>query len=100
MLTKLIMKAIKIGILATLALLIALALYFRSDIKPLLQQFIAVIAAHPVLGMLLVISVYSIATILLIPGMIITMSTGFAFAQVFSTPITMLAGVTSIWVGA
>ena len=45
--------------------------------------------------------VYVIATVLFLPGLILTLGAGFAFNQAYnSVGLAMLVGTLSVWVGA
>lgn len=55
-----------------------------------LRNFIAWVRDNPSLGVLAVIIVYAFATVLFIPGAIITLSVGAAFARALGTPVRVM----------
>jgi uncharacterized membrane protein YdjX (TVP38/TMEM64 family) len=65
-----------------------------------IQTFLGWIEANPGPGVLVFIIVYFAATVLFVPGSILTLGAGFVFANAFGLGPGMLLGVASVFVGA
>lgn len=70
--------------------------YLRSGIDTALKW----IEANAVAGMFVFMLVYFVATVLFIPGSILTLGAGFVFANAFGLGVGLLIGVLSVFVGA
>lgn len=90
------------GIFLALALsFIAIDYFTERRIEHLCLAFISWVEQHPFLGVLAVICVYTVATILFIPGAILTIGCGFAFRSAFdSTTKGVLFASTAVFIGA
>lgn len=70
--------------------------YLRSGINTALQW----IEDNAVAGMFVFMVVYFVATVLFIPGSILTLGAGFVFANAFGLGVGLLIGTLSVFVGA
>lgn len=70
--------------------------YIRSGVKTFLEW----IEANPVPGFFVFMVVYLIATVLFIPGSILTLGAGFVFANAFGLGAGVLLGTLSVFFGA
>jgi uncharacterized membrane protein YdjX (TVP38/TMEM64 family) len=70
--------------------------YVRSGI----DSFLAWIEANPVPGFFVFMIVYFVATILFVPGSILTLGAGFVFANAFGLGVGVLLGALSVFFGA
>lgn len=70
--------------------------YIRTGI----QTFLEWIEANPVPGIFIFMVVYLIATVLFIPGSILTLGAGFVFANAFGLGVGVLLGTISVFLGA
>lgn len=70
--------------------------YLRSGIDTALKW----IEANAVAGMFVFMVIYFVATILFIPGSILTLGAGFVFANAFGLGVGLLIGTLSVFVGA
>jgi len=70
--------------------------YIRTGI----QAFLEWIEANPVPGFFIFMVVYLIATVLFVPGSILTLGAGFVFANAFGLGIGVLLGTLSVFFGA
>ena len=91
-----------LGIFLALALsFIAIDYFTERRIEHACLAFISWVELHPFLGVLAVICVYTVATILFIPGAILTIGCGFAFRSAFdSTFKGVLFASTAVFIGA
>jgi hypothetical protein len=93
---------------AILALLVALVITCVIDartskhIETFYTLFTEWLSTHPVSGILVVIIVYIVATILFIPGSVLTIGVGYAFQGAFrqSTALAVLFSSTAVFIGA
>lgn len=82
-------------------LLIAIDYFTNRRIEHACLSFIAWIEGHPIQGILAVIVVYTIATILFVPGAILTVGCGFAFRSAFdSTAKGVAFASVAVFIGA
>jgi uncharacterized membrane protein YdjX (TVP38/TMEM64 family) len=65
-------------------------------VETFFSLFIDWLSTHPASGILVVIVVYIVATVLFIPGSILTIGTGYAFRRVFSQSIMLAVLFSSI----
>lgn len=70
--------------------------YLRSGIDTALKW----IEANAVAGMFVFMLIYFVATVLFIPGSILTLGAGFVFANAFGLGVGLLIGILSVFVGA
>lgn len=70
--------------------------YLRSGIDTALKW----IEANAVAGMFVFMLVYFVATVLFIPGSILTLGAGFVFANAFGLGVGLLIGTLSVFIGA
>merc|ERR1712226_682635 len=70
--------------------------YIRTGI----QAFLEWIEANPVPGFFIFMVVYLIATVLFIPGSILTLGAGFVFANAFGLGVGVVLGTLSVFFGA
>lgn len=70
--------------------------YLRSGINTALKW----IEANAVAGMFVFMLVYFVATVLFIPGSILTLGAGFVFANAFGLGVGLLIGTLSVFFGA
>ena len=91
-----------LGIFLALALVfIAIDYFTERRIEHACLAFIAWVAEHPMWGILAVICVYTLATILFIPGAILTIGCGFAFRSAFdSTTKGVAFASAAVFIGA
>jgi len=87
-------------------LLLAFIIYVIVDsfttayIRTGIQTFLEWIEANPVPGIFIFMVVYLIATVLFIPGSILTLGAGFVFANAFGLGVGVLLGTLSVFFGA
>ena len=95
-------QRIAVTSLLVLALLAIAVDYFTSRrIEQACINFIHWIEVHPLQGMLAVIVVYTLATILFVPGAILTVGCGFAFRSAFdSTAKGVAVASVAVFIGA
>lgn len=70
--------------------------YVRDGI----QSFLEWIEENPVPGIFAFMGVYFLATVLFVPGSILTLGAGFVFAKAFGLGVGLLLGTISVFVGA
>ena len=70
--------------------------HLRSGINTALQW----IENHAIAGMFVFMLIYFVATVLFIPGSILTLGAGFVFANAFGLGVGLLIGVLSVFIGA
>lgn len=87
-------------------LLLAFVIYVIVDslttgyIRTAIQTFLKWIEANPVPGVFIFVVVYLVATVLFVPGSILTLGAGFVFANAFGLGIGVLLGTLSVFFGA
>lgn len=64
------------------------------------KDFLAWIEENPVIGIFAFIGVYFVATVLFIPGSILTLGAGFVFANAFGLGLGVALGTLAVFVGA
>ncbi|CAB9506090.1 transmembrane protein 41A [Seminavis robusta] len=91
-----------LGLLLVVALAaIALDYFTKRRIEKACLGFIHWVEVHPLLGVLAVICVYALATILFIPGAILTVGCGYAFRSAFdSTAKGVMFATVAVFLGA
>uniref|UniRef100_A0A7S3QIV3 VTT domain-containing protein n=1 Tax=Chaetoceros debilis TaxID=122233 RepID=A0A7S3QIV3_9STRA len=72
----------------------------NKDIARISGEFLSWVEDHPVIGVFAVIGVYTVATILFIPGFVLTVGSGFVFANVFGLGVGVLLASTAVFLGA
>ena len=72
----------------------------NKDIASISSEFLSWVEDHPVIGVFAVIGVYTVATILFIPGFVLTVGSGFVFANVFGLGVGVLLASTAVFLGA
>jgi len=70
--------------------------YIRDGI----QSFLEWIEENPVTGIFAFMGVYFLATVLFVPGSILTLGAGFVFANAFGLGVGLLLGTVSVFIGA
>lgn len=70
--------------------------YLRSGINTALQW----IEANPVAGMFVFMLVYFVATVIFVPGSILTLAAGFVFANAFGLGVGLFLGTLAVFIGA
>ena len=91
----------RIAIVLLLLVIGVLVIIFRDDVSQGLQNFATWIQKHKILGPIILLVAYIIATVAFIPGTILTLGAGWAFQQAYqSTWIAVLVGSLSVWIGA
>lgn len=95
-------KKALLGLTLALALTgIALDYFTTRRIEHACVAFIHWVEVHPFLGILAVIGVYTVATILFIPGAILTVGCGYAFRSAFdSTAEGVFFASVAVFIGA
>jgi len=68
-----------------LLILIILAIVYRSEVSQAMQDFLSWVEEHRVLGPVILILVYIVATVCFIPGAILTLGAGWAFQQAYGS---------------
>ena len=89
------------SLLVLVLLLIAIDYFTTRRIEQACITFIDWVEAHPLEGILAVIVVYAVATVLFIPGAILTIGCGFAFRSAFDSPAKGVAFASvAVFIGA
>ena len=81
-------------------LLITLDFFFIGYTKYLLILFLKWVEKHPWPGVFIFSSVYCLATILLIPGSLLTLGAGYIFGRAFGIGLGIALGTLSVFIGA
>lgn len=92
-----------IRILVAILLLVAivLAIIFRNQVAAVFGAFIGFLARYPYVGPLMIILAYIIATVFFLPGLVLTLGSGFALNQAYgSVWIALPVASLSVWIGA
>lgn len=90
-------------IIIVLVMLLAaiLAYVFRDFIQENIEKFLDWIRQNPYSGPIMMTLVYIVATLLFIPGSILTLGSGWALQQAYErTWLAILVGSLAIWTGA
>jgi len=82
-----------------LSFLIIAAVHNKFTIS-LSQQFIAWMNAHPILGSFAFVGLYTVCSVLLIPGSILTLGAGFVYCAMFGQVMGVLLSTIVVWCGA
>ncbi len=83
-----------------LALLITFDFFFLGYSKAILIFFLKWVEEHPWPGVFVFASVYCLATILWIPGSILTLGSGYIFGRAFGLSLGIALGTLSVFIGA
>jgi len=84
-----------------IAVIVVVALFNIGTIKQWFVDFLDWLQLNPKKGFILFMGLYIIATIFFIPGLILTMGSGFAFSQATNNIfLGTLIGTISSWTGA
>jgi len=91
----------KIAICVVLVIVIIIAIFNFTYIKEQFVNFLGWLELNPLLGAFLFMGLYIVATVCFIPGLILTMGSGFAFSQATGNILVgTLIGTVSSWTGA
>ncbi|KAL3937440.1 MAG: hypothetical protein SGBAC_007451 [Bacillariaceae sp.] len=71
-----------------------------KHVQTAVEDFLAWIEDNPIVGIFAFIGVYFVATILFIPGSILTLGAGFVFANAFGLGLGVALGTLAVFVGA
>lgn len=71
-----------------------------KNISRISREFLQWVEENPTIGVLAFIGVYVVATVLFIPGSVLTLGSGFIFAKVFGLGIGVLLATLAVFVGA
>ena len=71
-----------------------------GNVRSGIESFLDWIEENPVPGLFVFIVVYFVATVLFVPGSILTLGAGFVFANAFGLGVGVLLGTISVFVGA
>ncbi len=71
-----------------------------KNISRISREFLTWVEKNPTVGVLAFIGVYTLATILFIPGSVLTLGSGFIFANVFGLGVGVLFATIAVFVGA
>jgi uncharacterized membrane protein YdjX (TVP38/TMEM64 family) len=82
------------------AILITLDFFFIGYTKYVLIAFLKWVEAHPWPGVFTFSAVYCIATILWIPGSLLTLGAGYIFGRAFGIGVGIALGTLSVFIGA
>lgn len=94
-------KKIIIGLLLVGFIVFVIVDSFTTKyVKTAIDSFLTWIEANPVPGFFVFMVVYFFATILFVPGSILTLGAGFVFANAFGLGVGILLGVLSVFFGA
>lgn len=95
-------KRALVGVFLTLVIsFIAIDYFTERRIEHACLAFISWVEKHPQWGVLAVICVYTVATILFIPGAILTVGCGFAFRSAFDSTVKGVAFASvAVFIGA
>ena len=92
---------IRIVIVIFFITVITLAIIYRTWVSDVLSSFVTWISENPAIGSLCLALVYIVATVLFIPGSILTLGAGYAFGLAFkSIGWAILLGTISVFLGA
>mmetsp|Transcript_21637 Transcript_21637/g.43440 ORF Transcript_21637/g.43440 Transcript_21637/m.43440 type:complete len:326 (-) Transcript_21637:237-1214(-) len=69
-------------------------------VNDILMSFLRWVADHPIEGVFAFAAVYAVATILFIPGSILTLGAGFIFGRALGLALGIVLGSTSVFIGA
>uniref|UniRef100_A0A7S4JVV3 VTT domain-containing protein n=1 Tax=Odontella aurita TaxID=265563 RepID=A0A7S4JVV3_9STRA len=69
-------------------------------IKDGIQTFLRWIEENPIEGFFMFMGVYVLATVLFVPGLILTLGAGYVFSNAFGTGLGLFVGTISVFVGA
>lgn len=72
----------------------------EQHVKRITQEFLKWVEENPAAGIFSFIGVYFLATILFIPGSILTLGSGFIFANVFGLGLGLVFSTVAVFVGA
>jgi uncharacterized membrane protein YdjX (TVP38/TMEM64 family) len=88
-------------IIVVAVVIITLVIVYRAQVSDVLSSFIKWISENPALGALCLFLVYIMASVLFIPGSILTLGAGYAFGLAFdSIGWAILLGTISVFAGA
>ena len=76
---------VKAALAAVLTLVVLLLIIFRSSVLKSLEDLMAWIEIHTVLGPLILVAIYALCAIMFVPGSILTLGAGFAFKQAYGS---------------
>jgi len=93
-------KKIRYLVLGTLVVLITIALIERDRVKEIIRIFLIWVEAHPALGVVAFILLYALATVLFVPGALLTIGCGYTFGSVFGVGKGVILASVAVFIGA
>ena len=93
-------KIIVAILFVTVIILIVIDSFTTQHIKTAFQSFLQWMETHQVAGVFAFMAVYFLATVLFIPGSILTLGSGFVFANAFGLGFGVVLATIAVFVGA
>jgi uncharacterized membrane protein YdjX (TVP38/TMEM64 family) len=72
----------------------------RTMVAGWIESFLQWVEDNAILGMFVFILVYIVATVLFVPGLILTLGAGFIFTSVYGIGLGIFIGVVVVFIGA
>lgn len=93
-------KKLRLLVMGVLAVFVTCALIWRDQIQEATRLFLAWVETHPAWGVIAFILLYALATVLFVPGAILTIGCGFTFGSVFGIGKGVALASVAVFVGA
>lgn len=93
-------KTIRCFVIGTLAALIICALLERDRVKNGMREFLGWVEVNQTWGLIVFVLIYALATVLFIPGAILTVGAGFTFGKIFGVGKGVALSSVAVFIGA